>query len=818
MGKSNPIEQATFEKEYRLNLGSTSAAGKGLSPATSPFKAQQSATAPVPGNTTQLLSNIPPPLFSALEKLPMTTPSGAAALSKPVQVEKPKLVVAPKQDAPKPVENLSSLDKFKPKAGSWECPGCFLRQDAGLIQCPACQTAKPGHEAAVKEASAPKPSPFGGFSFGVQPKTTQAQGSPFGGFSFNTAPAPANTTPSGFSFQVPKPTTASPAPATTSSPFVLPKTTTAVSTSSSIPAFSFATSTSSTPAPAGFSFGLTGTSGVAEVTPQKDGTLSFDGQSLKLDSEEDAKDMAKTIVETKPLNTLVLSGNTFGIGASKAIGKSLEGHPEFRNAHWKDMFTGRMKTEIPDALRHLGSGVIAAKAHLVELDLSDNAFGPIGMEGLADLLKSPSCYTLKELKLNNTGCGVTGGKLLAQCLLACFEASERAGSPLALRVFVLGRSRQENEGATALANVFKKMRSLEEVVMPQNGIYPEGIQALMEAFSANPKLRILNLNDNTFTPKGAEALAKALPQLNCLTSLNIGDCLLKTEGARKIALALKDGHKDLEELILDSNEIKFDGGKEIVDAIVDKPNLRTLGMGANQFGASGCERLLRTLTKYGKRDVIGDEIEDDEEPEDSEEEDEDGEEEGDNEDYEEGEDEEEEDENEETDEAGEAEGEEDEDQEEGGADAPVNPPKDAKPFGSLFGGFPTSSSFPSFGSLTSSAKEEKPAAGGSLFTSVAGPDFAALASNNSGGFAFGQKADSSFTFKGAGAVLFGGGSKVSPKKAGNDAEGDDAEGENDDNEHDPHFEPIIPLPELVEVTTGEEDEEVIFKHRAKVYR
>jgi len=40
----------------------------------------------------------------------------------------------------------------------------------------------------------------------------------------------------------------------------------------------------------------------------------------------------------------------------------------------------------------------------------------------------------------------------------------------------------------------------------------------------------------------------------------------------------------------------------------------------------------------------------------------------------------------------------------------------------------------------------------------------------------------------------------------------------EDNDHDPHFEPIVPLPELVDVKTGEEEEEVIFKHRAKVYR
>jgi Ran GTPase-activating protein 1 len=54
---------------------------------------------------------------------------------------------------------------------------------------------------------------------------------------------------------------------------------------------------------------------------------------------------------------------------------------------------------------------MTAKACLVELDLSDNAFGPNGMIGLTDFLKSSSCYTLRELRLNNNGLGITGGKV-----------------------------------------------------------------------------------------------------------------------------------------------------------------------------------------------------------------------------------------------------------------------------------------------------------------------------------------------------------------------------------------------------------------------
>lgn len=52
-----------------------------------------------------------------------------------------------------------------------------------------------------------------------------------------------------------------------------------------------------------------------------------------------------------------------------------------------------------------------AGAGLVVLDLSDNAFGPNGIVGLVALLKSASCYTLQELRLNNNGLGITGGKV-----------------------------------------------------------------------------------------------------------------------------------------------------------------------------------------------------------------------------------------------------------------------------------------------------------------------------------------------------------------------------------------------------------------------
>jgi Ran GTPase-activating protein 1 len=1051
--------------EYQINLPQNA-----NQQATSPFSDQEGPAVPI--TTSSIMSSIPAPAFSAVSKghqqktassaVTKTTASAAASTSTP-----------------------SGFDKFKPKPGSWECQGCFLRQAGDVIQCPACQTAKPGHEDEVKakeETSKPtvsfgaeggfkfnlpgattsSPAPSSGFSFGTPPPTTTKTStaepakpaSTFAAFSFNTAGGSSTSgSGGGFSFSGVQPVVQDKPIGfsmnnilSNSSPVVLKKEESdaqhvdadeghddsanhdphfepiiplpelvTVTTGEEDEEVTFKhrskvfrfdkdtkewkerglgdlkilyhpdrhtfrillrreqifkiainhyitvdmnlepMSTSETALtwfamdysdeggeakmeklaakfklaetkeefknafesaqvqlrnrPPAASPAKAAASGVQDlsvvkktddVTADDNGELSFEGQSLKLNNANDAKDVVAKINAFKNMTTLTFSGNTVGIEAANAIGKALEKHPEFKNAHWKDMFTGRMKTEIPPALSHLSRGVMVANAQLVELDLSDNAFGPVGVDGIADLLKSKSCFTLKVLKLNNTGCGVTGGKKLAQNLLECYKASK---GQLALRVFILGRSRQENEGGKALAEVFKLMGSLEEVVMPQNGIYFEGISALADAFASNPNLRILNMNDNTFTEKGAEALAQALPKLQKLQVLNLGDCLLKTEGARLIAYALKDGHSQLQDLHMDSNEIRVAGGFAIVDAIANKVNIQKLVIDTNQFGAEGCGRIMKKLTTVGKRHVL-EEIEDDEEPDDSEE----------------------------ASEADDSDAEEDSNDKDDeqveptsqvqtlssfsfttgntsktggslfGGGSPAAKPALSEPQSSIFGGLKTTgttslfgggspassaSASPSlFGGFTGSTTatsgttgifgNKSPAVSGGLFgqspavsssssstttttgifgsskpaadqqqpTSIFGSkpestvvsqsagidlsaskDLASFASlgggaggsnTGSGGFAFGKKSDG-FSFQGAGASVFGGGASAankSPAVKQNDDGGEEEAGA----DHDPHFEPIVPLPELIEVTTGEEEEEVTFKHRSKVYR
>ncbi|MFT7817969.1 E3 SUMO-protein ligase RanBP2-like isoform X1 [Arapaima gigas] len=91
----------------------------------------------------------------------------------------------------------------------------------------------------------------------------------------------------------------------------------------------------------------------------------------------------------------------------------------------------------------------------------------------------------------------------------------------------------------------------------------------------------------------------------------------------------------------------------------------------------------------------------------------------------------------------------------------------------------------------------------------AGFSFADLAKNSTE-FAFGKK-DANFSWENAGATVFG--STVVSRHEAEEGSDDEETTSNVDI----HFEPIVSLPE-VETKSGEEDEEILFKERTKLYR
>ncbi|XP_044034925.1 ran GTPase-activating protein 1b isoform X2 [Siniperca chuatsi] len=354
-----------------------------------------------------------------------------------------------------------------------------------------------------------------------------------------------------------------------------------------------------------------------------DGELSYKGLGLKLDNAQSVEELVREIEQYQSLRALRLEGNTVGVDAARAIAKALESKDLLQRCYWSDMFTGRLRSEIPTALRSLGSALMSAGARLTELDLSDNAFGPDGVKGIEQLLKSPSCHTLRELKLNNCGMGIGGGKILAEALIECHRQSSALGAPLKLRVFIAGRNRLENEGARALAKAFQLMGSLEEVHMPQNGINYAGVMALASAVRHNPELRVLNFNDNTFTKKGTLAMAQALRHLRNVQVINFGDCLVRSEGAIALAAVLREGLPILKELNLSFGEITEAAALVVAQAVKDKLHMETVDLNGNCLGEEGCEALREAMENMDKGDMLASLSDDEGEPDDEDEEEDD---------------------------------------------------------------------------------------------------------------------------------------------------------------------------------------------------
>ncbi|KAJ2810950.1 Ran GAP Rna1, partial [Coemansia sp. 'formosensis'] len=248
-----------------------------------------------------------------------------------------------------------------------------------------------------------------------------------------------------------------------------------------------------------------------------DRIYSLEGKGLKLTTAEDFEPYLEELRNVENLEELRLNGNTIGAEAAEALASVLKTKPTLKIATLHDIFTSRLKDEVKKAVVAI-CGVLVDFPNLIELNLSDNAFGPLGAEAMSEFLSKHT--GLQVLRLNNNGLGIQGGTTIASALVKCQAECERLGKEPALHTIVCGRNRLENGAAPAFATAFAALKSLREVRMPQNGIRPEGIVKLVTGLAGNSKLAVLDLQDNTFTLSGSEALASALPKWDALEHLN----------------------------------------------------------------------------------------------------------------------------------------------------------------------------------------------------------------------------------------------------------------------------------------------------------
>ncbi|SPO27801.1 probable ran GTPase activating protein 1 [Ustilago trichophora] len=355
--------------------------------------------------------------------------------------------------------------------------------------------------------------------------------------------------------------------------------------------------------------------------------FSLVGQGLKLDTKADIQPHLDRLDQITDLEEIHLGGNTLGVEACQALADVLKNKRNLKVADFADIFTGRLITEIPDALRAL-CDALTDHTSLVELNLSDNAFGGRSAEPMVNFLKNNHSFSV--LKLNNNGLGITGGTIVAEALFQAAQNLKAKGLESQLRTVICGRNRLENGSAPVWAKAYAAHAGLVEVRMFQNGIRMEGIEAISKGLASCPNLEVLDLQDNTATLRGSRAIAACLPKWPNLKTLNLSDCLLKPKGGALVFGALANGsNKALETIQVQYCDLDRKVLDQLASAIeLHLTKLTKLDINGNWADEEDecIENIKKALAKHGHDNALLelDEMDPDGEESEAEDEDEDG--------------------------------------------------------------------------------------------------------------------------------------------------------------------------------------------------
>ena len=293
-------------------------------------------------------------------------------------------------------------------------------------------------------------------------------------------------------------------------------------------------------------------------------------------------------------------------------------------ADFADIFTGRLISEIPQALSAI-CDALKDKTSLVEINLSDNAFGGRSVDPMVPFLTHNRSFQI--LRLNNNGLGPAGGQVIANALLASAKLSKAEGKKSNLKTVICGRNRLENGSASEWAEAFAEHGTLVEVRMVQNGIRMDGITSLAKGLAKCPDVEYIDLQDNTFTVDGeltgVEAWAEALASWPKLHTLNLSDCVLSAEGeVPEIINALSLGsNPNLHTLQLQNNNLETRTFAMLAGAVSKGlQNLKTLELQWNDVEEDdeNLENIALSLKQRGGKLFASDEEEEEEEIEEEE--------------------------------------------------------------------------------------------------------------------------------------------------------------------------------------------------------
>ena len=213
-----------------------------------------------------------------------------------------------------------------------------------------------------------------------------------------------------------------------------------------------------------------------------------------------------------------------------------------------DIIAGRMTKEGLAVTARLAKAF--ESSNLTEIELSDNAMGPRGLERVESLFSNSS---LQRLYLSN--CGLSGESM---AMLKSFLSADDKRIAKSLKELVLDKNMIGADGAKVVGEFLPDCKKLE--YFSYNGCRPikEGTKFICDGIKGltndcQPALRRIDMEDCTFGSKENEAIgpfAEAMKKCSQLRYLNMKDGDLKQDGLKLLVDAMETANARLTHLYL----------------------------------------------------------------------------------------------------------------------------------------------------------------------------------------------------------------------------------------------------------------------------
>ena len=252
--------------------------------------------------------------------------------------------------------------------------------------------------------------------------------------------------------------------------------------------------------------------------------------------------------------------------------------------HW--LFEARCTNIYSDLIRNVS---------ILKYDSSSTTLTPFDCFVLGYALSHISCTGHWEIEMSH--CNVDDE--CVQMLVGGINfMSSKGVKDLNITKLILFRNAIATEGATALAEMLKENRTLQQLDVSGNSIGQGGATALAEMLKENRTLQQLDVSGNSIGQGGATALAEMLKENRTLQQLDVSGNSIGQGGATALAEMLKE-NGTLQQLDVSGNSIGQGGATALAEMLKENGTLQQLDVSNNSIGQGGATALAEMLKENG---------------------------------------------------------------------------------------------------------------------------------------------------------------------------------------------------------------------------